>query len=110
MEEISLFIAMYKSEIAFGILLNLFMTFGFGFYKVMNLNYQQTVYLMEKYPVKANYAKVLFLWFVPFVGTVYIFKELIDLQKQIGIGKGVYEYLENKLKKDYAKEMASRGE
>lgn len=108
MEDILLFYVAYQSEIAFGILLNLAMTFGFGAYKVMNLNYDQTVVLMDKYPVKPSYFKIAILWFVPFLGTVYIFRELMALQKEISAGAGVYEYLEKKLQKDYAKEIANR--
>ncbi len=97
-------VAHYQTELLFGILLNLLMTFGFGFYKVMNLSYDQTVILMERYPVRPNYLKVLALWFLPYVGTLYIFRELYVLQGYLRAGEGVYGYLEAKLKADYAKE------
>ena len=95
----------YQTELLFGVLLNLLMTFGFGFYKVMNLSYDQTVILMERYPVRPNYLKVITLWFIPFAGTLYIFRELMRLQAHIRCGGGVYEYLEAKLKYDYAKQQ-----
>jgi hypothetical protein len=94
----------YQMELLFGVLLNLLMTFGFGFYKVMNLSFDQTVILMERYPVRPNYLKVLSLWFLPYAGTLYIFRELWYLQGYIRAGQGVYGYLEAKLKADYAKE------
>lgn len=105
--DIGLFLEIYEQEIAFGILLNIAMIFGFGIYKAKNLDYAQMRDLMEKYPVRTSALRVMFLWFVPFVGTIYTFKELIDLQKQISIGNGVYEYMENKLKREYAKKIDS---
>lgn len=110
MEDILLFSDIYKLEIEFGILLNFAMFFGFAIYKAMNLNHAQVVDLIAKYPVKTNYLKVAVLLFVPYLGTAYIFKELMALQYQISSGNGVYEYLENKLKKEYTKELANREE
>lgn len=96
--------AQWRSELMFGIILNLAMTFGFGFYKVMNLKYEQTVTLMERYPVRPSYFKIAALWLVPFAGVVYIFRELLLLQRFISAGEGVYEYLEERLSRDYAKQ------
>lgn len=98
----------WESELMFGVLLNLAMTFGFGLYKVMNLNSEQTMALMERYPVKPNYLKVAVLWLLPFAGTVYIFRELLFLQRFIAVGQGVYEYLEARLERDWARQKHGR--
>lgn len=110
MDWLILTVAQWQAELTFGILLNLAMTFGFGFYKVMNLSYAQTVALMEKYPVKPSYVKVAALWLIPFAGTFYIFRELLLLQRVISGGGGVYEYLEVKLSNDYARQRAENRE
>lgn len=104
MEWIVWMLSQWRSELMFGILLNLAMTFGFGFYKVFNLNYAQTVALMERYPVKPSYLKIAALWLIPFAGTVYIFRELLFLQRFLAAGQGVYEYLEARLARDFARQ------
>ena len=86
----------------FGVVMNFLLTFAFGIYKSLNLNYEQTVQLMEKYPVKTNNIKLLTLWFVPWVGSLYVFWELGRLQRYLNAGFTVYDYIEEKLKKQMA--------
>ena len=74
------------------------------FIKVLNLDFQQTAILMQKYPVKTNYIKLWSLWLVPWIGSIYVFVEIIFLQSFINKGFGVFEYLEYKLQKNTQKQ------
>jgi hypothetical protein len=100
MEEILILLESNISVILFGIVMNLGLTFGFGIYKAMNLSYNQTVVLMDKYPVKTKSGKLVVLWVVPWLGVGYIFYELITVQKYLNNGLTVYDYIEHKLQRE----------
>ncbi len=104
MEDLLFFFTENLDVVIFGICMNIALTFGFGFYKTLNLNYQQTVVLMDKYPVKTKTSKLLALWFLPWLGVGYIFYEVIILQKYINSGFKVYDYLEHKLQREFEKQ------
>ena len=102
MEVIVDFLGAYEGVLLFGVIMNFLLTFAFGIYKSLNLNYEQTVRLMEKYPVKSNNTKLMMLWFLPWVGVAYVFLELSRLQKYLNRGQTVYEYIEKKLQEQMA--------
>lgn len=106
MEELMLFIEYNSTVLIFGIVMNLVLTFGFGIYKAMNLNYNQTVVLMDKYPVKTKTGKLFFLWLIPWLGVGYIFYELITLQRYLNNGFTVYDYIEYKLQREYQRQQS----
>jgi len=90
----------YNEIIAIGILLNITTTFGFGFYKSLSISEEEAIYLVEKYQAKAGLAKLVLLWFVPFAGFLYVFKEVVKLQfAYINRGLTVFNYIEDNLKK-----------
>jgi len=84
----------------FGVLLNLMSTIGFGIYKSFNLNSEQMEYLMEKYPVRNSAIKLAIYWFVPYLGYFLVFKDILLLQKYIRHEYSVFDYIEDKLKKE----------
>lgn len=104
MEDLLLLLTGNIDVIVFGICMNILLTFGFGIYKTFNLNYEQTVVLMDKYPVKTKTFKLLILWFLPWFGVGYIFYELITVQRYINNGLRVYDYLEHKLQREFEKQ------
>ncbi len=105
MDEILFLIEDNMSIIVFGIIMNLGLTFGFGIYKAFNLTYNQTVTLMEKYPVKTKSGKLVILWIIPWLGVGYIFYELLTVQRYINSGLSVYDYIEHKLQREYARQQ-----
>lgn len=104
MNEILLLVENNIAVLLFGIVMNLGLTFGFGIYKAMNLSYNQTVVLMDKYPVKTKSGKLVFLWVVPWLGVGYIFYELLIVQKYINNGLTVYDYIEHKLQREFKRQ------
>ncbi|MDR3347931.1 MAG: hypothetical protein LBN32_04880 [Helicobacteraceae bacterium] len=97
-------LALIDIYLLFGVLLNIVMTFAFGLYKTLNLNYDQMITLLKRYPVKTNPLKLIVLWFVPYAGVCYIFHELFVLQRVIRRGGRVYDYLEAKLRAEHLKQ------
>ena len=93
----------YKGWLLFGVVLNFTFTIGYGVYKSLNLSYEDTLYLMQKYPMQDNTVKLLFIWAVPFLGFVYVLVDVVKLQLYLNHGKRVYDYIEDKLRKAYAK-------
>jgi hypothetical protein len=81
----------------YGIIINFLSTFGYSFYKYMNINEDDMMRLITKYPQEDKTIKMLFMWFVPFVGFVYVFFEVWKLQQFLNKGYTVYEYIEFKL-------------
>ncbi|MCV6608652.1 MAG: hypothetical protein OIF32_10595 [Campylobacterales bacterium] len=104
MNELLLLVENNIAVLLFGIVMNLGLTFGFGIYKAMNLSYNQTVVLMDKYPVKTKSGKLVFLWVVPWLGVGYIFYELLIVQKYINNGLTVYDYIEHKLQREFKRQ------
>ncbi|MDR1912554.1 MAG: hypothetical protein LBQ52_09470 [Helicobacteraceae bacterium] len=96
----------YQYELAFGVLLNFAMSFGFGIYKIFNVDFMSIAKLMDRYPIKPNYLKTVVLWFVPYFGACVVFYELFILQKAINRGKTVYEYMEDKISREYARQSS----
>lgn len=88
----------YQNALMFGIVLNFVTTFGFGIYKAVNLTEEQMKGLMSKYQPRDDMKKIILLWFIPYVGFLYVFKEVWKLQRFINEGLGVYEYVEQTLK------------
>ena len=84
----------------FGVLLNLMSTIGFGIYKSFNLNSEQMEYLMEKYPVKNSAIKLAAYWFMPYLGYFLVLKDVLLLQKYLKHEYSVFDYIEDKLKKE----------
>mgnify|MGYP000051684256 FL=1 len=90
----------YQNYVALGFLLNLFATIGFGVYKASNINESEGVHLSTKYEAKANFSKTLFLWFVPFLGFLYVLKEVVFLQfGYLNRGLTVFNYIEDNIKR-----------
>ena len=104
MEEILLLVENNIAVLLFGIVMNLGLTFGFGIYKAMNLSYNQTVVLMDKYPVKTKSGKLVVLWVVPWLGVGYIFYELLIVQRYLNNGMSVYDYIEHKLQREFKRQ------
>lgn len=100
--DLMLFIDEYKNIIMFGILMNLIFTVGFGIYKSMNLDSKQMSYLMDKYKTKNNPVKILAYWFLPFFGYAMVLKDILLLQKYLKNGFSVFDYVEDRLKKEKA--------
>ncbi|MDR2905402.1 MAG: hypothetical protein LBU73_05580 [Helicobacteraceae bacterium] len=104
---LSWFLREYNAEITFGVALNFAMFIGFGMYKAVNLDFFQVSKLLDRYPVRTDYIKTLFLWLFPFAGTCYVLYQIYVLQtRYLNGGKSVYDYLEFKMSHDYAKEEA----
>jgi len=89
-----------ENVILFGVLLNLVSTIGFGIYKSFNLNSEQMEYLMEKYPVRNSAIKLAAYWFIPYLGYFLVFKDVLLLQKYLKHEYSVFDYIEDKLKKE----------
>ena len=96
------------ADLAFGVVLNIIMTFGFGLYKTLNVSIDEMLSLLERYPIKPNYLKVVALWLVPYAGVCYIFHQLYLLQRAFAEGRNMQQYLEAKLSGDYAKQKARK--
>jgi hypothetical protein len=94
----------YQLELAFGVLLNVLLSLGFGLYKFYNVDFSQMTKLIYRYPIKPNYVKTIAFWLLPYARTCQIFYELYTLQKTIDKGKSVYDYIENKLSKEFARQ------
>lgn len=91
----------YQSYFAFGFLLNVISTIGFGMYKASNISEAEALYLITTYEAKANITKIVVLWCVPFLGFLYVFKEVFMLQTSyLNRGLSVFNYVEDKMKKD----------
>ncbi len=100
--EVLLLIEEYQFIIAFGVLLNLIATVGFGVYKSFNLNSKQIEYLMDRYKVKSSNIKVMLYWFVPYAGYLLVLKDVVSLQRYLKHGFSVFDYIEDKLKRELA--------
>ena len=100
--DFSLLIEEYQEVILFGVLLNFVATVGFGVYKSFHLNSEQMEYLMDKYHVKNSTLKVIFYWFVPFMGYLLVLKDVVMLQRYLKHGFSVFDYVEDKLKREMA--------
>jgi hypothetical protein len=93
------FFEQYQDTIALGIFLNLVTTFGFGFYKTMNIKEDEAMYLVQKYQANAQFAKLVLMWFIPFYGFLHVLKEVLKLQfSYINKGLSVFNYIEDNLK------------
>lgn len=93
-------IELYQDYIALGIVLNICATIGFGIYKASNISEAEAVYLVTTYEAKANMPKIVFLWCVPFLGFLYVFKEVFMLQTTyLNRGGTVFNYVEDKIRK-----------
>ena len=89
----------YQDTIALGIFLNLVSTFGFGFYKTLCLSEEEAMYLVETYRARAEFARLLLMWFMPFYGFLFVAKEVWKLQiHYINKGLTVFNFLEDNLK------------
>ncbi len=90
----------YQNYLAFGILLNIASTVGFGLYKASNLSEAEALHLISTYEAKANVGKIAILWLVPFLGFLNVFKEIFTLQTgYLNRGLTVFNYVEDKIKK-----------
>ncbi len=91
----------YQNYFAFGILLNITSTIGFGIYKASNISESQAFHLVSSYEAKANVWRVVIMWFVPFLGFLNVFKEVFKLQTgYLNRGLTVFNYVEDKVRKD----------
>jgi len=91
----------YQNYIALGFLLNIFATIGFGIYKASNISETEAFYLISTYEAKANMGKLVILWCIPFLGFLYVFKEVLTLQTvYLNRGGTVFNYMEDKIKKE----------
>ncbi len=91
----------YQNYFALGILLNILAMVGFGIYKALNISEPEAIYLISTYEVKANISKIAILWCVPFLGFLYVFKEVFMLQTEyLNRGLTVFNYVEDKVKKE----------
>jgi len=100
--EFSFLVTEYAELWLFGILLNLIFTIGFGIYKTFNLDSKQMEYLIDKYKVKDNTLKIVFYWGVPFAGYLSVLKDVVILQRYLKHGFSVFDYVEDKLKRETA--------
>jgi hypothetical protein len=100
--DFSLFIEKYQELILFGVLLNFVATVGFGIYKSLHLDSKQMEYLMDRYHVKNSTLKIIFYWFVPFMGYLLVLKDVLMLQRYLKYGFSVFDYVEDKLKREMA--------
>ena len=104
MEHLLVLLIENENFLLFGIIINFFATFGFGIYKSINLNAEESLYLMENYPVKTNFFKLLLYWFVPYLGYFSALKETWILQNYIKNGKTTFDFIEDKLKAEIEKD------
>jgi hypothetical protein len=94
----------YQSYFAFGFLLNIISTIGFGIYKASNISEAEALYLITTYEAKTNMTKIVVLWCIPFLGFLYVFKEVFMLQiSYLNRGLSVFNYVEDKIKKNNKK-------
>ncbi|MDR0664813.1 MAG: hypothetical protein LBF86_04745 [Helicobacteraceae bacterium] len=98
----------YQNELIFGVLLNIALTLGFGLYKAFNVDIMEVTKLIDRYPIAPNYVKTILLLLTPYIGSCYVFYELFMLQKTINRGKTVYDYIENKIVKEYARRRSRK--
>ncbi|MDR1452266.1 MAG: hypothetical protein LBI57_08085 [Helicobacteraceae bacterium] len=96
----------YQNELIFGVLLNAALVFGLGLYEALNVDIARMTALIDRYPIKPNVIKFVALLFAPYIGSCYVFYELYILQKAINRGKTVYDYVENKIVKEYARQQS----
>lgn len=95
------FLEMYQNYFAFGFLLNIAVMIGFGMYKTSNISENQAVYLVSKYETKVNLSRMAVLLIVPFLGFLYVFKELVALQfLYLNRGQTVFNYIEDRIKRN----------
>lgn len=95
-------IEFYQNYIALGFLLNILATIGFGMYKASNITEAEAIYLVTTYEAKANMMKIVVLWCVPFLGFLYVFKEVFMLQTAyLNRGGTVFNYVEDKIRKNH---------
>lgn len=92
------FIDDYQNTILFGIFLNFLTMFGFGLYKAANLSEDEMLSLVEKYEPKNDLAKLITFWIIPYLGYLYVCKEIWKLQMFLNKGLRIYDYLEYTLK------------
>ncbi len=91
----------YQNYFALGFVLNIVATVGFGIYKASNITEAEALHLISTYEAKANMPKIVILWCVPFLGFLYVFKELLMLQTSyLNRGLSVFNYVEDKIKKN----------
>ncbi len=100
--DFSSFVQEFQDAILFGVLLNFVATVGFGIYKSFNLNSKQMEYLMDTYHVKNSTLKAIFYWFVPYMGYILVLKDVLSLQRYLKHGFSVFDYVEDKLKREMA--------
>lgn len=94
------FLEQYQSFLAFGILVNIIATIGFGIYKSANISQDQALHLITRYSVKPNTVKIIALWLVPFAGFLYVFLEVLKLQTTyLNKGSTVFQYVEDNFKR-----------
>jgi hypothetical protein len=106
MDNNSWVLAEYHNLVLFGILLNFISTIGFGIYKSFNLNQEQILNLMDQYPVKSNTVRMLAMWLIPFLGYFTVLRDILLVQRYFKHGKNVYDFIEDKLKKEYARQSS----
>lgn len=104
MDAMMYYMEQYQELLLFGVVMNLVTTIGFGVYKSYNLKYEQMVYLVQTYPAKTNIVKILSFWFVPYMGFLFVFKDVLSLQNYLNGGRTVFEYVEDRLKAETAKQ------
>jgi len=91
----------YQNYFALGFVLNIMATVGFGVYKASNITEAEALHLISTYEAKANMLKIVIMWCVPFLGFLYVFKELLMLQTSyLNRGLSVFNYVEDKIKKN----------
>ena len=100
MQDVTFMIEEYQEVVLFGILINFIFTIGFGVYKSMNLDQKQMMYLMDKYPIKNNTLRIASLWFVPYLGYIHVLKDVWLVQTYLKNNQSVFDYVEDKLKKE----------
>jgi hypothetical protein len=94
-------IEIYQNYFALGFLLNIFATVGFGIYKASNISESEALHIITTYEAKANMAKMAVLWCIPFLGFLYVFKEVFMLQTSyLNRGLSVFNYVEDKVRKN----------
>ncbi len=91
----------YQEMILFGVLINFIFTIGFGIYKSFNLNQKQIMYLLEKYPIKNNTLRIASMWFIPYLGYLFVLKDVWLVQNYLKNDLTVFDYVEDKLKREF---------
>lgn len=92
----------YEYILLYGIVVNFIATLGYGAYKAVNVEPEKIMGLIERYPPKDETVKLISLWFIPFLGFIYVFKEVWILQKFLNKGFGVIDYIEFRLKQQHS--------